>query len=199
MRFPAIPTKRILGAAAGLVLASGAAAAAAAAEPITVLVAYHSQTGNTEKLAKAVAEGVGESEDAEAVVRKVGEVTKADLERADAIILGSPVHIGDVAVEVRTAIISWSMDLGFWESRGLTDKAAAVFVTGGAPSNGKEFTMWSMAQSLVQLGMVLVTPFGTMGASATTGGSDPGVGEFEERYARQLGKRVADVARKLRD
>jgi NAD(P)H dehydrogenase (quinone) len=171
-----------------------------AAEPVKVLVAYTSDTGNTEKMAQAAAEGVRQS-NAEAVLRRVSQVSKQDLEQADAIMLGSPVHMGDVAVEIRTALVAWSGgEYGFWRSRALQNKVAAVFATGGAPSNGKEFTMMSMALGLLQYGMVLVTPYGGLGASATTGipESEKGVDERELTEARELGKRVVAVAARMK-
>ena len=167
---------------------------------VSVLVAYHSQTGNTETMAKALAEGA-RSDGAEVVVKRIGDVTKEDLDAADGIALGSPVHMGDVAVEVRTALVDWAYGKGFWRSRGLENKACAVFTTGGAPSNGKEFTMLSMALGMLQYGMVLVTPYGGLGASATTGipEHEKGVGEHELEEARELGARLAEVARRLKE
>ena len=172
----------------------------AAAEDIAVLVAFHSQTGNTETMANALAEGA-RSEGAETVVKRIGDVTQADLEAADAVALGSPVHMGDVAVAIREALVEWAYGFGFWRSKGLANKACAVFATGGAPSNGKEFTMLSMALGMLQYGMVLVTPHGGLGASATTGipEHEKGVGEHELKEARELGARLAEVARRLKD
>jgi NAD(P)H dehydrogenase (quinone) len=172
-----------------------------AAEPVKVLIAYSSETGNTEKMARAAAEGVRQVE-GEAVLRRVTEVTKQDLEQADAIMLGSPVHMGDVAAEMRAALVAWSGgDFGFWRSRALQNKVGAVFATGGAPSNGKEFTMMSMALALLQYGMVLVTPYGGLGASATTGipEAEKGVDERELTEARELGKRAAFIAGRMKN
>ena len=173
---------------------------AASAEDVTVLVAFHSQTGNTETMAEALAEGARGS-GAAVELRKIGDVSKEDLESADAVALGSPVHMGDVSVEVRSALVDWAYGKGFWRSRGLENKACAVFATGGAPSNGKEFTMLSMALGLLQYGMVLVTPYGGLGASATTGIPDyeKGVGEHELDEARKLGARLVEVARRLKE
>lgn len=173
---------------------------AAWGQDVSILVAYHSQTGNTEMMAEALAEGA-RGEGAEAFVKRIGDVTKADLDAADGIALGSPVHMGDVAVEVRSALVDWAYGKGFWRSRGLENKACAVFATGGAPSNGKEFTMLSMALGMLQYGMVLVTPYGGLGASATTGMPDheEGVGEHELSEARTLGARLARVALRLRE
>ena len=169
-------------------------------QDVSVLVAFHSQTGNTEAMADAVAEGAG-GDGVTVTVKRIGDVEKEDLDAADAVALGSPVHMGDVAVEVRQALVDWAYGLGFWRSRGLRNKACAVFVTGGAPSNGKEFTMLSMALGMLQYGMVLVTPYGGLGASATTGvpEHEKGVGAHELEEARELGARLVEVARLLKE
>ena len=180
--------------------ALGTGVLCAAGQEVSLLVAFHSQTGNTETMANALAEGA-RSNGAEAVVKKIGEVTQSDLERADGVALGSPVHMGDVAVPIREALVDWAYGFGFWRSKGLANKACAVFATGGAPSNGKEFTMLSMALGMLQYGMVLVTPHGGLGASATTGvpEHERGVGEHEIEEARELGARLAEVARRLKE
>ena len=169
-------------------------------QDISVLVAFHSQTGNTEAMAEALADGAG-GDGVTVAIKRIGDITKEDLDAADAVALGSPVHMGDVAVEVRQALVDWAYGLGFWRSRGLRNKACAVFVTGGAPSNGKEFTMLSMALGMLQYGMVLVTPYGGLGASATTGvpEHEKGVGAHELEEARELGARLVEVARLLKE
>jgi hypothetical protein len=45
------------------------------AQTVSVLVAYHSATGNTEKMAQGVAEGVKSVAGASVLVKRVGEVT----------------------------------------------------------------------------------------------------------------------------
>jgi NAD(P)H dehydrogenase (quinone) len=168
-------------------------------DPVRILVAYHSQSGNTEKMARAVAEGAASVADTSAVLKTVDKVTQQDLEQADGLALGSPVHMGDVAVPLREAAIRWSGEFGFWESRGLQNKVGAVFATGAFPSNGKEVTMISLAQTLLQFGMVLVSPYGSVGASATTYKPDEGVDEQELDIARGLGRRLAETARRMRE
>jgi NAD(P)H dehydrogenase (quinone) len=174
------------------------AGSALLAEELRILIAFHSESGHTEKLALSLAKGAQTLDGAEVAVKKVGDVTPADLAGADAIVLGSPVHMGDAAWQVRQAIVRWSMEFGFWQSRALTNKVAAVFATGGAPSNGKELTMISLSHSLTQLGMVLVTPYGSQGVSATTSKPDPGVDEAEEKIAESFGRRIADVAAQMK-
>ena len=169
-------------------------------QEINVVVAYHSQTGNTEKMAAAIAEGA-RGEGVTVVLKKVAALAQADLEKADAVALGSPVHMGDAAVEVRRTLVDWAYEFGFWRSRGLENKVCAVFATGAAPSNGKEFTMLSMALGMLQFGMVLVTPYGGLGASATTGipEHEKGVGAHELEEARKLGARMVAVARRMKE
>ena len=175
------------------------AAALWAQEPkARVLVIYHSGTGNTQQLAESLAEGARSLKGVEAKLRRFGEETKEDLAQADGIALGSPVYMGDVAIEARQAAIRWSNDFGFWESRGLQNKVGAVFATGAFPSNGKEITMLSLAQTLWQFGVVLVTPYGSIGASATTARPDPGVDDAEKKIASDLGRRLAEVAMRMK-
>lgn len=175
-----------------------ACAITASAADVRVLVVYYSESGNTETLAKALAEGAAGVEGCEVIVRTFDKVSKEELTAADGIAIGSPVHIGDVPWPVRQAIIRWAMEFGLWESRGLQNKAAAVFVTGGLPSNGKEFTLMSLSGSLLQLGAVLVSPYGSLGASATTSRPDPGVDDAEKEIASLLGERLATIALRLK-
>ena len=170
------------------------------AAPVEVLVAYYSDTGNTEKMAEAVAAGAARVKGSHITRKRIGAVTRDDLVRADAIVLGSPVHMGDVAVDVRRALVDWSTKFGFFEGKQLTDKVGAVFATGGAPSHGKELTMMSMATSMLQLGMVLVSPYSAFGATATTAIPEGkhGVADWELTEARELGERVATVAQKMK-
>jgi len=170
----------------------------AMAEPVRVLVAYHSQTGNTKQMAEALAAGAASVEDVSATTKSIETVSKQDLEEADAIALGSPVYMGDAAAEVRAAMVRWSVEFGFWDSRGLENKVGAVFATGAMPSNGKELTMMSLATGLLQFGVVLVSPYGSLGASATTYKPDPGVDEAESKIARDLGRRLAEVAGRMK-
>ena len=57
-------------------------------QTVDVLIAYDSMTGNTERMAQAVAQGARRVHGAVPLVKKVSEVTKEDLEAADAIVLG---------------------------------------------------------------------------------------------------------------
>ena len=66
-----------------------------------VLVIYYFLTGNTERLAKAVAKGVEKEGGVECVIKRAREVKREDFLSADAIIAGSPVYFGGMASELK--------------------------------------------------------------------------------------------------
>lgn len=69
-----------------------------------VLIVYFSATGNTEKMARGVAEGAQKIIGVEVFVRTVGSVTKEEVERADGLILGSPVYYANMAAPMKQFI-----------------------------------------------------------------------------------------------
>jgi NAD(P)H dehydrogenase (quinone) len=188
----------------GLLLAKADPEAPKATAPVKVLVAYYSLTGNTEKMAAGVIEGVQRILGATATLKKVDEVTKQDLESADAIILGSATYYGNIPGKMKVVMDDWS-----WKMKvDFTDKVGGAFSTGGGQVGGKEFVVISLLVFMLQNRMIVAGPlyrnektgsvWGEMGAAAMTGPLDPGVREGEMDSARRLGERVAQVARKMK-
>ena len=161
---------------------------------ISVLVAYHSLSGHTEQMAKAVAEGARTVSITAVTVKRVQQVTAEDLFAADAIILGSPVYWSNMAGEMKSFIDDWQFKFGVFPEFKLKNKVGAAFATGGQISSGKELTMLSMLAAMLGNYMIVVSAGGAFGASATTEGSSPGIDEQELAGARALGQRVAEVA-----
>lgn len=159
-----------------------------------VLVAYHSLSGNTERMAAAVAEGARTVPHTEVIVRRIGSVTAEELFAADAIVLGSPVYWSNMAGEVKAFIDDWQFKFGVFPEFKLKNKVGAAFATGGQISSGKELTMLSILAAMLGNYMITVSGGGAFGASATTEGNSPGIDEQELGSARELGRRVADVA-----
>lgn len=60
-----------------------------------ILITYLSQTGNTEKIARAIYEEASPAHEIE--IRKLEEVNPADLSGYDLLLIGSPIHAGDLA------------------------------------------------------------------------------------------------------
>ena len=60
-----------------------------------VIVIYHSETSNTEKIAQAIHKEA--SKEHEAHLKKIGEITLQDLEGYDIVFLGAPCHDSDLS------------------------------------------------------------------------------------------------------
>jgi NAD(P)H dehydrogenase (quinone) len=181
--------------ATGLVLASKSSEAQAPARDVSVLIVYHSVSGNTEKMAQGVAEGAKGISATNVVIRKVGDVEAEDLLSCDALIVGSPVYYANMAGEVKTFFDNWVLKYRFaFTDFKMRNKIGGAFVTGAAISNGKETTMQSIHAAMLINQMIVVSGGGAFGASATTGPESPGIDDKELEAARALGKRIAEFA-----
>ena len=175
------------------VVPSAALRAVADPPPVTVLVAYYSQSGNTEKMAQAVADGARLIPQTTVVLKKVADVSADDLKKADGMVLGSPTYWGNMAGPVKMFIDDWFLKYKV----ALTDKVGGAFASGGAETGGKEHVIASLNLAMVNGGMVLVGPvrdgLGAAGVSAVSPVNDEALKE-----CRALGERVATIARRLR-
>jgi NAD(P)H dehydrogenase (quinone) len=177
-----------------LLLSGEGAVAADQPDSIAVLVTYHSLSGNTEKMARAVAEGAKSVPGARVALKRVGEVTGADLFASDALIVGSPVYWSNMSGEVKTFFDNWQLKFGVFPEFKMRNKVGGAFATGGQVSGGKEVTMLTILAAMLGNQMIVVSGGGAFGASATTEGDSPGIDEKELASARELGRRVAEVA-----
>lgn len=166
--------------------------------PVRILIAYASATGHTEQMARAVAEGAKQAETAKVTLKRVADVSEADLLEADAIIVGSPVYNGGMAATVKAFIDRWPFEK-------LHDKVGAAFVTGGGLSSGEELAQMSILSAMLVFRFVIVggdTALAPFGASAVVEEGKPanarGVDAAALDKARGLGARVARVAARLR-
>jgi len=179
---------------AAVFLLGGSPTQAAEPQPVTVLVVYYSGSGNTEKMAQGVADGAKAVSGTKVVLKRVSEAAADDLLSSDAVIVGSPVYFGSMAGEVKTFFDNWLLKFGVFRDFKMRNKVGGAFATGGSISNGKELTMLAMLGAMLVNQMIVVGGGGAFGASATTGPESPGIDDKELADARDLGKRVAEVA-----
>ncbi len=156
-----------------------------------VLILYYSQGGNTRKLAEKVAEGVNAVSGVKALLKSSQEVTKEDFLESAGIIAGSPVYFGTMA---------WDLKRVFDEyveiRKKMENKVGAAFATSGDLSGGKETTMMSIIQAMLIYGMIIVGD--PMSATGHYGVACVGAPhEKTSENARKLGKRVAELCKKL--
>lgn len=185
-----------------LFLLAVSAAVGAETRPVRVLIAYHSGTGHTEKLARAIGEGAGAVNGVEPMVRRTADVTAAEILAADGIVIGSPVHWASLTAETKRFLDTTGSAL--WSAKTSGDnRTAGAFCTGGGAAMGKDTVRLTILSALLAMrytvvGGVDAHGFGTLGPEATTGPSDPGVGEAEVKDARRFGERFARITAHMR-
>lgn len=153
---------------------------------------YHSKTGNTKKVAEAIAEGVNQVNGVTSVLKSASDVTKDDFLECNGIIAGSPVYFGTMAAELKQVF-----DTFLGTRRAMEDKIGAAFATSADPSGGKETTMMSIIEAMLIYGMIIVgDPLDATGHYGVACTGSPG--EETVQNAQKLGKRVALLAKKVR-
>jgi NAD(P)H dehydrogenase (quinone) len=156
-----------------------------------VLILFHSRSGNTRRLAEAIAEGVKEVEGAIPLLKPVAEVEENDFVSSEAVIAGSPVYFGSMASELKSV-----MDRFVGVRKKMENKIGAAFATSGDLSGGKETTMISIIQVLLIYGMIIVGD--PLSATGHYGVSCVGVPDATAKEnGRKLGQRVAALAKKI--
>jgi NAD(P)H dehydrogenase (quinone) len=155
-----------------------------------VLVIYDSRTGNTEKMADAVAEGVRQVEGASVTVMNVEKAKLDDLLAADAIILGSPTYYGNMSGRMKELL-----DTTFNIHGKLKGKVGGAFTSSGGIACGAETTLLAMLQAMLVHGMIVQgrPDDKHYGATALEAPDEQAAGSCKE-----LGARVATLALALK-
>lgn len=190
-----------------------------------VLVLYYSRHGATERLAQQIARGV-EQAGVEARVRTVPAVSTVceataedipdsghlyasedDLRDCAGLLMGSPTRFGNMAAPLKYFLDGSS---SLWMSGALIGKPAAVFTSSASMHGGQESTLLTMMLPLLHHGMLIAglpyseaaltttqsggTPYG---ASHVAGQTGRDVDPTELELAAALGRRVAELSKKL--
>jgi NAD(P)H dehydrogenase (quinone) len=124
---------------------------------VKVLIVYATDYGSTKKMAEVVAEGVRSVADVNCVLRPAAETSEEDFVSSDAVIFGSPVHMGSLDWNLKKLIDTVCSKL--WMKDAMVGKVGAVFATGGGfggAGAGAELTMLSLLTNIAELGMIIV-------------------------------------------
>ena len=192
-----------------------------------ILVLYYSRGGSVARLARQVARGIGEVDGMQARLRTVPPVApvttiasppepedgapyvdRRDLAECAGLLIGSPTRFGNMAAPMKHFLDTLGAE---WASGTLVGKPAAAFTSTATMHGGQESTLLTMLVPLLHHGCVISgIPFteaalnttrsgGTpYGASHVAGGQDdPELSDDEAVLARALGRRIADLARRL--
>jgi NAD(P)H dehydrogenase (quinone) len=155
-----------------------------------ILIVYDSTSGNTEKMAHAIAEGTEQVKGVETTVKKVDCASIKDLQNADGIIMGSPTYYGQMSGKLKELI-----DRSVKIHGALEGKVGAAFTSSGGTATGAETTLLSIVQAMLVHGMIVQGRSDDKHYGAAVVGAPKGK-DLEQCMS--LGKRVACLAFKLR-
>ena len=153
------------------------------------LIIYDSKTGNTQKIAFMIAEGVREVDGVECIVKKVEDATLEDLMEAQGIIVGSPTYYGCMSGKLKE-FFDKSVEI----HGKLEGKIGAAFTSSGGTATGAETTLLSILKAMLIHGMIIQgnskdKHYG-MAVVETPG-------KKEEKLCRMFGCRTAELIRKI--
>jgi NAD(P)H dehydrogenase (quinone) len=192
-----------------------------------ILILYYSRHGSIAAMAQLIARGVEQVPEMQARLRTVPAVSPVceavedsipaagppyadldDLRQCAGLILGSPTRFGNMAAPLKHFLDGTS---ALWLSGVLAGKPAGVFTSTSSLHGGQETTLLSMMLPLLHHGMLITgLPYTDADLLNTTSGGTPygashwagadndlPLSEEEKRLCRALGRRVAEVAKKV--
>src|SRR5674476_588643 len=115
-----------------------------------ILVIYDSNSGNTEKMALAVAKGAEQEGDLEVTVKKAAETKPSHLLASNCIIMGSPTYFGQMSAKLK-AVIDQSEQV----HKQLGGKVGGAFTSSGGTASGAETTLLSIVHAMLIHGMIV--------------------------------------------
>ncbi|MGB2696909.1 MAG: NAD(P)H:quinone oxidoreductase [Candidatus Zixiibacteriota bacterium] len=141
--------------------------------------------------------------------KEIPSATMDDLAEADGVIFGSPTRFGNMCAQLRQYLDQTG---GQWQKGALIGKPAGFFCSTGTLHGGQETTLVSMMLTAIHHGMLIVglppsegKLFMTKGGGSFYGASSVSGGKADQPptqddldLAKALGKRVAEIAKKLR-
>lgn len=152
------------------------------------IVIYYSQTGNTEKMARFIADGV-KAGGVEVETRRVDDVRAEELKAYDAIIVGSPTYYGSMAWEIKKLL-----DESVAFHGGLDGKVGAAFASAANIGGGNETTILGILQAMLIHGMIIQgDPEGDHYGRVSIEAPDRRV----QVQCVRMGKRVASLVKKI--
>jgi len=156
----------------------------------TIGVVYHSETGNTKKMAEEVVKGIEKSENEVNVALKTAEETDEDeLLGWDGIIVGSPTYYGLPSAQIKDLF-----DRSVKHHGELEGKVGGAFTSAANRGGGNETTIVGILEMMLIHGMII------QGTSKKDHYGPVALGKPDNRAlegSRELGRRVAELCDRL--
>jgi NAD(P)H dehydrogenase (quinone) len=155
----------------------------------SILIIYDSSSGNTEKAAMLVAEGVKQVKGVLCAVKKVDDVSVDELAKVDGVIIGSPTYYGTMSGKIKTLLDETVKHHGR-----LAGKVGAAFTSSAGNASGAETTILSILQGLLIHGMIIQgAPNAQHYGLAVIGAPN----EREKEICKEFGTRIAKLTAKV--
>lgn len=147
-----------------------------------VLVTYYSRSGNTEKMARMIADGLA-TKDVAVDLKKVDEVEIDSLPSYDGFIVGSPNYFGTMAWPVKKFV-----DESVKYFKKLDGKAAAAFTSEGMIGGGGDTVVLDILKAFlihgcIVQGLTSAGHYGPVAVGAPDGRIATEVGVMVEKFA----------------
>jgi len=156
-----------------------------------VLIVYYSKTGNVEKMAQLIADGVKRQKDVHVEVKAVQDAKVEELLDVDGIVIGSPTYYGSMAAEVKEFLDDSVKFHGELEG-----KVGGAFSSSANIAGGNETTIMSILQALLIHGMVVQgTSTGDHYGPVAIGTPDERSKELCVEYGSRIAKLVSRTAK----
>jgi len=153
-----------------------------------VLLVYDSSTGNTEKMAHAIEDGLKKT-GVEVVFKHVDEASIDEIPQCQGLILGSPVYYGTPSAKIKKFI-----DDSIKYHGKLDGIVGGGFASAGGTHTGAETTIMAINQMLLVHGMIIQGSSSGSHYGASSVGS-PNDSSLEA--CRKLGERVGKLVKRL--
>lgn len=121
----------------------------------SLLIAYDTQTKNTELLAKEIEKGAKMFKDIKVISKNINEIQPIDLIHYDAYIFGSPNYYGNIS---SNTLSFFEEGISLWKEKSLIGKKAAIFMTGGSGQGIRE-AKESLERILQSFGLIIENHF----------------------------------------
>ncbi|HRU06386.1 MAG TPA: flavodoxin family protein [Candidatus Brocadiia bacterium] len=156
---------------------------------IRVAVVYHSETGNTEHMARLIAAGAQSIPGVEAKTMSIDNVDTPFIESAHAVIFGSPTYEGSMSWQMKRFIDEFKAPL-----RG---KLGGVFASQNWPGGGgASFAEMTLIAGLLVRGMMVYSGGITEGVPFLHFGAVSARAPKDELYAKRCHKLGENIARR---
>lgn len=159
-----------------------------------IAIVFHSQTGNTKKIAEFILQGIEKAGDIEVKLMELEEMDYDFIKESKCVVFGTPTYYASMA---------WQMKKWFDTANcNLSNKLGCCFATANFMGGGSEVAMTDLIHHMLVKGMLVYSsgsgsgqPFIHLGAAAVKGGDSFHL-ERASIFGQRIGKKTLELFEK---